>query len=277
MIRPEISDFLQSLRQFYEEEGRHGMLWRQPGPDGGFDPYAILVSELMLQQTQVSRVTPKYSAFIARFPDVRALAAGSLGEVLSLWQGLGYNRRARYLHLAAISVMRDFGDTFPATIEDLQKLPGVGPNTAGAIMAYAYGKPVVYLETNIRTVLIHHFFKDEEAIPDKRLREILAIVVDSLEKDFGPREFYWAMMDYGAFLKKSVGNLNRASKSYTRQTAFHGSRRQLRGLVIRLLTERSYTYEELVGVLDDDRAESVVDDLVADQLVRRRGSSISLE
>src|SRR5688572_10052648 len=109
-----IHDFLRVLRQFYEESGRHDMLWRQPVPAGGFDPYRILVSELMLQQTQVVRVTPKFAAFMERFPDVQTLAAASLGDVLGMWSGLGYNRRAKYLHQAAAAIIRDYGGVFPS-------------------------------------------------------------------------------------------------------------------------------------------------------------------
>ena len=115
-------------------------------------PYYVLVSELMLQQTQVDRVIPKFDAFITRFPDEAALAAASLADVLTLWSGLGYNRRAKYLHDAAKMIMAEFSGIFPTTYDELVKLPGVGPNTAGAIMTYAYNQPVVFIETNVRTV-----------------------------------------------------------------------------------------------------------------------------
>ena len=277
-METDIEDFLISLRRFYEESGRHDMLWRQPESDGSLDPYKILVSELMLQQTQVVRVAPKFVAFTERFPTVQAMAAASLGDVLGLWSGLGYNRRAKFLWQAAVAITTDFDGHFPRTPADLQKLPGVGPNTAGAIMAYAYNQPVIYLETNIRTVLIHHFFQNELAIPDKTLRAVLKQIVWQLElSEMSPREFYWAMMDYGAYLKQTVGNLNRASSSFVKQSTFHGSRRQVRGQVIRLLTERKYTIDELVKTLSDERAVSVIDDLVSEGLLQKRGQMLSLQ
>ncbi|HEX8227441.1 MAG TPA: hypothetical protein VF572_06250 [Candidatus Saccharimonadales bacterium] len=266
-MRQHIDNFLETLQRFYEEQGRHDMSWRQPQPDGSFDPYKILVSELMLQQTQVSRVEPKYAAFLRAFPTAGALAGAPLGDVLVLWSGLGYNRRAKFLWQAARYVTQVCGGDFPRTLAGLQRLPGVGPNTAGAIMAYAFNEPVIYVETNIRTVIIHHFFADADSVTDAQIRDVLAAVVTGL----GPREFYWAMMDYGAFLKKSVGNPNKLSASYTRQSAFHGSRRQLRGMVLRLLAERPHMGAELLRALDDERAEGVLADLLKEEMILSDG------
>ena len=145
-------------RQFRElvwQKGRElyrDMPWREDTR-----PYFVLVSELMLQQTQVSRVIPKFKEFIKHFPDERALASASLGDVLKQWQGLGYNRRAKYLHEAARMIVDEFGGEFPKDQKDMQRLPGVGKNTAGAIAAYSFNQPSVFVETNIRTVFIHHF------------------------------------------------------------------------------------------------------------------------
>jgi A/G-specific adenine glycosylase len=275
-----IEDFLEILNRYYNDSGRHDMLWRQPEPDGSFSPYKILISEIMLQQTQVSRVAPKFLAFTSRFPTVHSLAQATLGEVLQLWSGLGYNRRAKYLLLAAQTVDREYSAIFPDNQVALQRLPGVGPNTAGAIMAYAFNQPVVYVETNIRTVLIHHFFKDETGIGDSAIKEVLDGILQQLASDPGalpPREFYWAMMDYGAYLKKSVGNLNRDSAAYARQSTFYGSRRQVRGQAIRLLTERKYAYDELVKILADERAEGVIDDLVREGMLHKYGQVLSLQ
>ncbi len=274
-----IDTFLAILQQFYVDFGRHDMLWRQPEADNSFSPYKILVSELMLQQTQVSRVTPKYAAFLENFPDVRALADAGLGDVLRLWSGLGYNRRAKFLRQAAQMVERDFGGQFPRTHANIIQLPGVGPNTAGAIMAYAYDEPVVYVETNIRTVMIRHFFEDQATVTDAAIRGVLVDIIAALASPgspLSPRDFYWAMMDYGAFLKKSVGNLNRVSTSYARQSTFHGSRRQIRGMVIRLLTERPYDRTELLAQIADDRTVSVIGDLVLECLVKESGDQLWL-
>jgi A/G-specific adenine glycosylase len=274
--------FWRALSEHYAAHGRHDMAWRLPGPDGRYDPYRILISEIMLQQTQVARVTPKFHDFIAAFPDVLALAAAPLGDVLKLWSGLGYNRRAKYLWQAARAAVDNYGGQFPRTLDGLQRLPGVGPNTAGAVMAYAYDQPVVYVETNIRTVIIHHFFADQTDVPDSAIKDVMAeLVTKSVAMSSGadgltPREFYWAMMDYGTFLKKTVGNLNRASRSYTRQSAFQGSLRQLRGAVMRLLSERAYDRAQLVAALADERSAEVLLALTAEGLVVRDGEVVRL-
>jgi A/G-specific adenine glycosylase len=180
--------FLESLWSYYAASGRTMLPWRLPEADGSFEPYKIMVSELMLQQTQVPRVVPKYQAFLERFPSVDALAAAELGEVLRAWQGLGYNRRAKFLWQAAQVVRTQ--RSFPDTAEGLVKLPGIGRNTAGAILAYAYNQPVVFVETNVRTVYIHHFFADRTDIHDT---EIAALVAQTLDRE-QPRDFFWALM-----------------------------------------------------------------------------------
>ncbi|HEX8182858.1 MAG TPA: hypothetical protein VF575_04640 [Candidatus Saccharimonadales bacterium] len=261
--------FQRELRAYYDDHGRHDMPWRQPEADSSFDPYKILVSELMLQQTQVPRVTPKYLAFIHRFPSVKSLADATLQDVLEMWSGLGYNRRAKYLWTAAHMIIRDYELVFPATRDGLLQLPGVGPNTAGAIMAYAYNQPAVYVETNIRTVIIHHFFPNEVAVPEAAIRDIVTEIVADIDGDtyMSPREFYWALMDYGAYLKQSVGNLNQASASYSRQSRFEGSRRQLRGRVIRMLTAGPQSSADIMAAMPDARTKSVLTDLQTEGMI----------
>lgn len=262
LSRQERQTFLESLWQYYAEHGRTSLPWRQPEHDGTHDPYKILVSELMLQQTQVQRVIPKYLAFLDTFPSVHELAAVELADVLRAWQGLGYNRRAKFLWQAA--QMIDSHGQFPATPEELVKLPGIGANTAGAIMAYAYNQPVVFIETNVRTVYIHHFFADQIDVSDAELRPYIEHTVDQEN----PREFYWALMDYGSHLKATVGNASKASRHYSKQSAFQGSRRQIRGHVIRLLGEQPQTKETLVKTISDERLPGVLDELVAEELIR---------
>jgi A/G-specific adenine glycosylase len=253
--------FLETLWEYYAQHGRGSLPWRQPEQNGSFDPYKIMVSELMLQQTQVQRVIPKYTAFLGLFPTTQELATADLGDVLRAWQGLGYNRRAKFLWQAAQAV--NAVGTFPRTQVELIKLPGVGANTAGAILAYAYNQPVVFVETNVRTVYIHHFFADRADVTDK---EILAPLEQTLDHE-NPREFYWALMDYGSHLKATVGNLNRASKHYTKQSQFHGSRRQVRGQVIRLLGVRDYDLPGLTEAVADERLQAILDELVIEQLI----------
>ncbi len=193
------------------------------------DPYRIMVSEIMLQQTQVERVTAKYTEFIARFPDAATLAAADLRDVLTIWQGLGYNRRALALKRAAESIMSDFGGTLPVNRRELVTLPGIGPYTAGAILAFAFDLPEIFIETNIRSVFIHHFFGDRSGIHD---RELLPLVEMTLDR-YRPREWYNALMDYGAVLKRHGVNPSRKSAHHLRQSPFAGSNRQLRSALLR--------------------------------------------
>lgn len=263
--------FRATIQEFYAAQGRKDLPWRQPGPNNSFDPYKILVSELMLQQTQVGRVIPKYRTFLVQFPTLETLAAAPLGVVLRAWQGLGYNRRAKYLWQTAQQLARH--GSFPTVSGELVKLPGIGVNTAGAILAYAFNQPVVFVETNVRAVYIHHFFNGRSDIHDK---EIIALVRQTLEQE-NPREFYWALTDYGTYLKATVGNPNRASKHYARQSRFHGSRRQLRGQVLRELMGGCRTLGELGTAIADERLPGVLDELVAEGLILRGDTGYSLE
>lgn len=227
-------------------------------------PYYVLVSELMLQQTQVDRVIPKFEAFIARFPDEEALAKAPLGDVLTMWNGLGYNRRAKYLHDAAKMIIDEFGGQFPSDYEQLLRLPGVGPNTAGAILTYAFNRPAVFIETNVRTVYFHHFFEDGDKVSDAQLKKAVG---ETMGKD-SPREFYWALMDYGTQLKKQGVGRIRQSAHYKKQSALKGSIREIRGQIVRVLTAGGLTREDLVKKVDfDERFDTALKGLLADGLV----------
>lgn len=218
--------FRKKVLDFYKKNGRHNLPWRKTT-----NPYRILVSEIMLQQTQVDRVIPKYKEFLQRFPTTKKLAEATLPEVLRLWSGLGYNRRARMLHGAAKQVVAEHGGRFPETVEELEKLPGVGHYTARAVAAFAYNQPVVMIETNIRSVFLHEFFKDKHDIPDSKIFHLNGKFLD--EKN--PREWYAALMDYGAHLKKAHPNPSRRSKHHTTQAKFKGSLREVRGRILPLL------------------------------------------
>lgn len=260
--------FQTEVWDYYHAHGRDELPWRSAA-----DAYHVVVSELMLQQTQVGRVIPKYHEFLERFPSVRDLAEAPLGDVLRVWNGLGYNRRAKFLWQAAQQVVREHGGMFPDRSDQLVRLPGIGRNTAGAVLAYAYDRPAVFVETNIRTVFIHHFFHDRPAgVADE---EILKLVGETLDKEH-PREWYWALMDYGSYLKQTVGNLNRLSRTYAKQSVFEGSRRQVRGLVLRLLGDGPRTLAELREQIRDERLESILGDLADEQLIRRRGKTYRL-
>lgn len=266
-----VNDFQRIVLEYYRQHGRHDLPWRQPRTAGLFDPYAILVSEIMLQQTQVPRVLPKYEAFLARFPSFEALAAAPLADVLIAWNGLGYNRRAKFLWQAAQTVSVEHHGQLPDKHAELVLLPGVGPNTAGAIMAYAFNKPVIFIETNIRTVYIHHFFADRTPVRDKDIADKLATTLPD-----NPRQWYWALMDYGTYLKQTVGNVARHSAQYTRQSAFVGSRRQLRGQVLRALQKGGMNGAALQQLLPDERLAGVLSDLVHEAMVTVHNGRYSL-
>ena len=271
-MKDKTSAFQSVVWSYYREYGRHDLPWRQPEPDGSFDPYKILVSEVMLQQTQVPRVIPKYHEFLKHFPTLTSLAAAPLSDVLRIWSGLGYNRRAKFLWECARRVEAEHGGRLPETSAELVKLPGIGPNTAGAVLAYAYNQAVVFIETNIRTVFIHHFFADQRSIDD---RHILDLVAQTLPDQ--PRQWYWSLMDYGTHLKQTVGNLNALSKHYTRQSRFEGSRRQTRGQVLRLLSGRPLSLAELAAHIADPRLPGVLQDLTAEGFIAKNRTNYALK
>lgn len=229
-------------------------------------PYYILVSEIMLQQTQVARVIPKFEAFIDAFASERELAAASLADVLIHWQGLGYNRRAKFLHEAAKEIVAR--GTFPDTHEDLLKLPGVGKNTAGAILAYSFNQPSIFIETNIRTVYIHHFFKDRFDVDDK---EIIQLLEKTIDKE-NPRQFYWALMDYGSWLKQQGVRNILSSKHYKKQSLLKGSLREMRGKILRALTNG----DTLETYVNDVRFGKALLGLEKDKLIVRENGKVEL-
>ena len=258
-------DFQDKVWAYYRAHGRQ-FPWRDPS-----DTYDVLVSEVMLQQTQAERVVPKYLAFLERFPTIEALADASQSEVLQRWQGLGYNRRALNLLKLAKLVRDEHDGALPLAEAALVKLPGIGPYTAAAIAAFAGNQPSVVIETNIRAVYIHEFCGDREGVPDSELIPLIAQTVDAED----PRGWYSALMDYGAMLKKSGINPSRRSKHYTRQGPFKGSNRQIRGAVLRaLMGERTLDVTAVsreLGV-SPDRIRTAVEQLEREGfLTRRRG------
>ncbi len=237
-------------------------------------PYYVLVSELMLQQTQVARVIPKFQAFIERFPDEYALAQASLADVLRLWQGLGYNRRARFLHEAVRIIVNEYQGVFPSDEAGLISLPGVGKNTAGAVRAYSFNQPSIFIETNVRTVYFHHFFQNQENISDKELYGMVARTMDVEH----PREWYWALMDYGSWLKaQGISNISR-STHYTKQSPLRGSLRETRGVILRqLVGSEAVLIEDLrTQIAMDDRFDTALAGLIRDKLLTQNDDQIAL-
>lgn len=278
-----VKRFQDTIYHYYQHNKR-SFPWRETA-----NPYHILISEVMLQQTQVQRVITKYNEFIAAFPSVEILARATLAEVYQVWQGMGYNRRALYLQKTAESIVKKYVSTIPKTVEELQKLPGIGYNTSCAIVAFAFNKPVVFIETNIRSVFIHEFgrsiprfsapmgalprpvssppqakpdrdgesqvaqneyFRPYDSIDDK---DILPLIEQTLDQK-NPREWYWALMDYGAYLKKKYPNPSRKSKHYNKQSRFEGSNRQLRGKILKFAAKHpNLTKKKLYQLLKEDR------------------------
>lgn len=266
----------EAFKEFIWQQGRElyrDMPWRRDTR-----PYYVLVSELMLQQTQVARVIPKFEAFIDRFPSEQTLAEAGLDEVVQLWQGLGYNRRAQYLHRAVRMITDEFDGVWPQTQAALKQLPGVGENTAGAIAAYAFNQPAVYIETNIRTVFFHHFFEDVlDEIDDKAVRERVEATLD-VES---PREWYWALMDYGATLKQQGVHNNAQSRHYKKQAPLRGSVREVRGNIIALLVRQhdggvKRTSIERYSWGSDERLAPALEGLVREGLIVESSGVIRL-
>lgn len=240
------------------------MPWRETS-----DPYMIFVSEVMLQQTQVDRVKPKYEAFIFFFPNFRKLAGAPLPKLYGAWQGLGYNRRALGLKKSAQKVTAEYGGKLPQTLEELEALPGIGPATAASITAFAFNQPVVFIETNIRRVFLHHFFADKKNVDDAKIRKLVEITLDKKN----PREWYWALMDYGSYLAKTLPkNPNQRSRHYAKQSAFKGSKREARGAIIRfLLKEKTGTSTNIIKnlKLDTDIVRAALHDLEKENVVEK--------
>ena len=251
----ELTPELHAFVEFVAKKGRElyrDLPWRRT-----YDPYAIWISEVMLQQTQVSRVDGRWQRWLERFPTVDALAAAAPSDVLEEWQGLGYNRRALSVHRAAQAIS-EAGGVFPQDPKELVKLPGIGPATAAGIRAFAFNLHGVYLETNVRTVFLHELYPQAEGVPDSELVPLVELTcpasvedaadavaagadaavntaAETDETELTPRSWYYALLDYGAYLKKTIPNPSRRSKSHVKQSRFEGSHRQKRAELLRVL------------------------------------------
>lgn len=237
----------------YRARGRHNLPWRKTR-----DPYRILVSEIMLQQTQVARVIPFYKKFLKQFPNMRALARAPLSAVLRIWQGLGYGRRAKFLHSAAREIVEKHGGRVPSEEATLLALPGIGIYTAGALRALAFGEGSVPVETNIRTALFHHFFPNRKKVSDAELSTLLKKM-----ESRNTREWFLALMDYGASLKARGVRRNTQSAHHTPQKPFRGSQREVRGRVLRALAEKPQSKSALLRTLSIFPRECTLSVLVA--------------
>jgi A/G-specific adenine glycosylase len=247
LVNPlDYGEFKKIMYENYDAAGRD-FPWRK-----NISPWGVLVSEFMLQQTQTERVIPYWERWMKRWPTPKALADVSMEQVLREWSGLGYNRRGRFLKNCADSIVKNYGGKVPETPEILILLPGIGPYSSGAIACFAWNYPAVFIETNIRAVMLHFFFNGRNDVKD---RDIFPVLKSALDRE-NPRKWYWALMDYGAALKKITVNPNRRSAHYTRQSRFEGSFRQMRGMVVKTLLSEgpgsADTLKRRTGILKAD-------------------------
>ncbi len=189
------ASFATTLVAWQRTHGRQTLPWQQP--DERRDAYRVWLAEIMLQQTQVAAVVPFYRRFLARFPDVRALAAASLDDVMLCWSGLGYYSRARNLHATATRVVKEFGGRFPETVEVLETLPGIGRSTAGAIAAFAFGRRAAILDGNVKRVFARIFAIEGLPAGSAFTRRAWA-VADALLPDADIERYTQGLMDLGA-------------------------------------------------------------------------------
>lgn len=265
--------FRKTVWSYYHAHGRHDLPWRKTN-----SAYRILVSEIMLQQTQVDRVIPLYKDFIKKFPTAKKLAGAPLSEVVKAWQGLGYNRRAKMLHQAAKD---SIAHGMPRTVAGFESLPGVGPYTARAVAAFAYNQDVIVIETNIRTAVIHHFFTSRAAdVSAPRVTDVeIATVLASVVPKGRAREWYSALMDYGASLKRAGISHNTKTQKYAKQSKFAGSLREARGAILKRLALGSAsraTLTNLLGAVRRSQVSHALDALCAEGLVQKSGRNFAL-
>lgn len=243
------------------------------------DPYKILVSEIMLQQTQIARVILKYYEFLREFPDVQTLAKAKDRKLLKVWAGLGYWRRAKFLKEIARQITKEYNGKFPENPVILDAFPGIGEYTARALACFAFGHPDVFLDTNIRRVYLHFFFQGRKDVQDW---EILEVAQKALPKK-NPREWHYALFDYGALVLKDK-TINRRSRAYHKQGKFEGSFRSFRTKAMRFLLDRprqkvqdsilrTFLEKELTKEDAPFSADAIISALLKDSLIKKSGKS----
>jgi A/G-specific adenine glycosylase len=265
----EIQDFRETILSYYVEN-RRSFPWRET-----WDPYKIFISEVMLQQTQTDRIVEKFNAFVLRFPNFKVLSEASLQEIFKYWQGLGYNRRALYLQQSAQLVMQKYIGRLPDSSILIDELPGIGKATACAIVTYSFNTPTVFIETNVRSVFLHYFFSEQDEVPDELLYPLVERSLDHED----PRNWYYALMDYGVMLKKTLGNPNRRSKHYTKQSPFLQSNRRVRGMIMKALNDQSpLTEKQIVKTteIEPEKIEYNLKKLTAEMMIKEKNGKYSI-
>jgi A/G-specific adenine glycosylase len=281
-----IAAFKKAIWTYYRRAGRGSLPWRHTR-----NPYAIFISEIMLQQTQVSRVEKYYEKFVKRFPGFRALARAKTSDMLKMWQGLGYNRRAIFLKRSAEIIVVQHAGRLPRERAALEALPGVGKGTSGSLMAFAFNKPEVFIETNIRRVFIHFFFPKQQGVTDTELERYIKKSIDRKN----PREWYWALMDYGATMSvagtampgampvaAARANPNRRSAHYKKQSPFPGSDRELRGKIMRSTLSKKRNKISVRELLKElavprERLIAIIKDLIREGFIVKKGDYICIK
>jgi len=273
LTNDQIELFKTTIYDFYTKNKRD-FIWRTD-----ITPYKIVVSEIMLQQTQTARVVPKFENWLLQFPDFQTLANATNHDVLTAWQGLGYNRRGLALARIAQIITHEHDGQVPNNPTILQTFPAIGPNTAGSICAFAFDNPIVFIETNIRTVYTHSFFPGQTEISDAQLIPLIAQTIDKNNA----REWYYALMDYGVHLKQNLPRINSASKHYTKQSKFEGSKRQIRGAIIKILTQlKQVAYDDLIELVAFELPENqhdthkIIQTLIDEKTIKIDNEIISL-
>jgi A/G-specific adenine glycosylase len=290
--RPMIATFRRSVLRWFASNGRD-LPWRRTR-----DPWSVLVSEMMLQQTQVGRVMPKYEAFMRRWPTPAALAHARLGDVLTAWSGLGYNRRARHLHEAAAVIARDCEGKVPDGIDALEALPGVGRYTARAVASFAFNADVTPCDTNVRRIVLRYFFGGEFAARPPSSDETEEVLTSLLPRGRS-RDWHGALMDFGSAIchgrrpacvscplsrtcaaAKYFFSRDRPHRALVRpQSRFEGSRRQARGAVLRALAQagkKGSARRTIAGSQAREDVADIIDRLIREKLIVRRGQRLFL-
>ncbi|NTV21614.1 MAG: Fe-S cluster assembly protein HesB [Chlorobium limicola] len=251
-----IEVFRRKIFAFYGDS-RRSFPWRETR-----DRYAVMVSEIMLQQTQADRVVPKFTAWMGRFPDVAALASAPLRDVLALWSGLGYNSRGQRLQSCARMVTERFGGVVPAAPAELKTLPGIGDYTCRSIPVFADNLDVAAVDTNIRRIIIHEF-----ALPEETSKRSIQIAAEQLLPPGRSRDWHNALMDYGSLcLTSRITGI----RPLTKQSKFRGSKRWYRGMIMKELVASDQVFLEELDARYGDcswNIREIVGDLVREGLV----------
>jgi len=269
-LNPEIIKIFQDLIYSYYKNYGRDFPFRNT-----ITPYNVLVSEIMLQQTQTGTVSEKFLKFTELYPNFISLAETPLENILKAWQGLGYNRRAVALKKIAEIVIREYNGELPNSLDALKSFPQIGHNTASSIIIFAFNEPAIFIETNIRRVFLYFFFSQKQSVKDK---EILPLIHDTMDIK-NPRNWYYALMDYGVMLKKKHPELNKKSAHYRKQSQFKGSNREIRGKILKvLLDKKSVTEIELIKMFNvkPERINNVLDRMVMEGFLKKLDCNYSI-